>query len=74
MMFRRPTPALITTPLLVLGAECDGSIKPYEVQATAAAYQTEAEFFPDMGHNMMLEVGWQAVAERIGSWLKARNL
>jgi pimeloyl-ACP methyl ester carboxylesterase len=73
MMFRRPTPALISTPLLVLGAECDGSIKPYEVQATAAAYQTEAEFFPDMGHNMMLEPGWQAVAERIDGWLTVRG-
>ena len=74
MMFRRPTPALVTTPLLVLGAECDGSIKPCEVQVTAAAYQTEAEFFPNMGHNMMLDAGWQAVAKRIGNWLTARNI
>jgi hypothetical protein len=31
-------------------------------------------FFPDMGHNMMLEAGWTAVAERIDSWLSAREL
>ena len=40
----------------------------------ARVYHTEAEFFPDMGHNMMLEPGWQAVAERIDGWLTARGL
>jgi hypothetical protein len=40
----------------------------------ARAYRTEAEFFPDMGHNMMLEPGWQAVAERIDSWLGGQGL
>jgi len=73
-MFRRPKPGLIATPLLVLGAECDGSIKPYEVQATATSYRTEGEFFPAMGHDMMLEPGWQAVAERIDGWLTAQAL
>ncbi len=34
-----------------------------EVRATARAYRTEAEFFPGMGHNMMLEPGWAGVAE-----------
>jgi hypothetical protein len=45
-----------------------------EVSATAQAYQTEAEFFPNMGHNMMLEPGWRAVAERIDGWLTDRGL
>ena len=44
------------------------------VSATAQTYQTEAEFFPNMGHNMMLEPGWQAVAERIDGWLTGRGL
>ena len=57
MMFRLPKAKLITTPLLVLGAECDGGVTPNEVRATARAYRTEAEFFPDMGHDMMLEPG-----------------
>jgi hypothetical protein len=42
-----------------------------EVRATARAYRTDAEFFADMGHNMMLEPGWAAVAERIDAWLAA---
>jgi hypothetical protein len=35
---------------------------------TARAYGTEAVFFP-MAHNMMLEDGWQDVADHIIRWL-----
>lgn len=64
----------MTTPLLVLGAACDGCFTTKEVRATARAYRTEAEFFPDMGHDMMLEPGWAAVAERIHGWLATQGL
>lgn len=69
-----PRPDRVTTPLLVLGAEDDGAHTRKEVLATARAYRTEAEFFPDMGHNMMLEPGWDAVAARIDGWLGNRGL
>ena len=74
MMLNLPRPKRVTTPLLVLGAEHDGTFTPNEVRATARAYRTEAEIFPDMGHDMMLEPGWAAVAERIHVWLGARGL
>jgi pimeloyl-ACP methyl ester carboxylesterase len=64
----------VTTPLLVLGAEEDGTYSHADVRATAVAYHTEAEFFPNMGHDMMLEPGWAAVADRIHTWLTAREL
>jgi hypothetical protein len=44
------------------------------VRRTARAYRTEAEFFPAMGHDMMLEPGWASVAERIDMWLTAQGL
>jgi pimeloyl-ACP methyl ester carboxylesterase len=69
-----PRPRRVTTPLLVLGAEADAVFTQREVRKTASAYGTEAEFFPNMAHNMMLEPGWQAVAERIDEWLKAQEL
>jgi pimeloyl-ACP methyl ester carboxylesterase len=69
-----PRPKRVTTPLLVLGAHDDGAHTRNEVRATARAYRTEAEFFPDMGHNMMLEPGWEAVAERIHTWLGTHGL
>ena len=74
MMRNLPKPEHVNTRLVVLGAECDGLLATKEVRATARAYRTEAEIFPDMGHDMMLEPGWQAVAERIDSWLTAQGL
>jgi alpha-beta hydrolase superfamily lysophospholipase len=59
--------------MLVLGAEEDGMVTNAEVCATARAYRTEAEFFPGMGHNMMLEPRWADVAERIHAWLQTRD-
>jgi pimeloyl-ACP methyl ester carboxylesterase len=75
MMFRDlPAPELISTPILVLGAADDGALTPEDVHATARAYGTDAQFFSDMGHDMMLEPGWQAVAERLMHWLGHRGL
>ena len=69
-----PRPKRVVTTLLVLGARDDGAVTQKEVLATARAYRTEAEFFPDMGHNMMLEPGWVDVAERIHTWLSTQGL
>lgn len=74
VLLELPKPNRVRTPLLVLGAECDGCITLKEVHATARAYRTKAEIFPQMGHDMMLEPGWQAVAERIHTWLTSALL
>jgi pimeloyl-ACP methyl ester carboxylesterase len=74
MMSDLPRPEHVTVPLLVLGAGDDGIISAEEVRATARAYRTEAEIFPDIGHDMMLEAGWTAVADRIHNWLVAGGL
>jgi hypothetical protein len=60
--------------MLVLGGEDDGTITTAEVRATARAYRTEAELFPRMEHNMMLEPDWARVAQRIEEWLVGRGL
>ncbi len=73
-MLNLPRPKRVTAPLLVLGAQDDNAHTAKEIRATARAYGTEAEFFPEMGHDMMLEPGWNAVAERIDTWLSARGL
>jgi pimeloyl-ACP methyl ester carboxylesterase len=74
LITRLPKPASVTTPLLVLGGEDDGTISSAEVRATAQAYRTEAELFPRMGHNMMLEPEWARFAERIEGWLVTQGL
>jgi hypothetical protein len=73
-LLKLPRPRRVSTPVLVLGAEGDGCFTPKEVNATARAYRTEAEIFPDMGHGMMLEPKWTAVAERIHAWLGTHSL
>jgi pimeloyl-ACP methyl ester carboxylesterase len=72
--FRLPKATRVSAPMLVLGGEDDGSITNAEVRATARAYETTAELFPRMGHNMMVEPGWRDVAERICGWLADRGL
>jgi pimeloyl-ACP methyl ester carboxylesterase len=73
-LFRRVRTTRVSTPMLVLGAADDGMVTNAEVRATAKAYNTDAEFFPDMGHNMMQEPGWAGVAQRIHAWLHTREL
>ena len=67
-------PKKIKTPLLILGAENDNSITPSQVHATAKSYGVQAEIFPNMAHDMMLDADWKSVAERILSWLKERGI
>jgi len=65
---RRADPEL---PKLVLGGGLDRIFPPGDVQATAAAYAVEPTMYPSMAHNLMLDVGWEAVAARLSQWVKA---
>jgi pimeloyl-ACP methyl ester carboxylesterase len=70
-----PRPAKVgPLPMLVLGGANDKQFSREEVEATARAYKTEAESFPNMAHDMMLEPGWRDVAERILTWLREKRL
>ncbi|OBI13810.1 hypothetical protein A5712_04715 [Mycobacterium sp. E2327] len=70
---RLPGAHLVTAPILVLGAKDDRSRIKGDASAVAAIYRADVEIFPDMGHVMMLEPGWQAVAERMDNWLMAKG-
>jgi pimeloyl-ACP methyl ester carboxylesterase len=64
----RPRPERVQVPVLVLGAHRDSIITPAEIAATAAAYGTTPTLFPT-AHDMMLDDGWQEVADHILQWL-----
>ncbi len=72
MLVNLPRPGKIKTSLLVIGADQDGFFAPAEVRGTARAYHTEAVFFPG-GHNLMVEPGWEKVADHIMGWLHERG-
>lgn len=73
-LFRLPHPRRVKTPLLVLAAENDRVFAIPEERATARAYGTEAVVFPNMAHDMMLEQGWQSVADKVLEWFASRGL
>jgi pimeloyl-ACP methyl ester carboxylesterase len=74
LLFTLPRPKRISTKMLVLGAANDRIFSPKEIEATARAYHGEYEIFPNMGHDMMIDVGWQTVADRTLRWLSENNL
>lgn len=61
-------------PTLVLGAEHDTIVSRRQIRRTAALYGAEVEIFLGMGHDVMLEPGWQGVATRIDGWLTDQGL
>lgn len=74
LLFNLPKPQRVRTPMLVLAAADDTIFSVAEEQETARAYGTEVVVFPGMAHDMMLEPGWETVAQRIQSWLGQRGL
>jgi alpha-beta hydrolase superfamily lysophospholipase len=73
MILRRPRPARVTSPVLVLGGEADRIFTARQVRATAEAYGTNATIMAAMGHDLMLDDGWENVAETIRGWLESRD-
>jgi pimeloyl-ACP methyl ester carboxylesterase len=66
-----PSTPLLDVPVFVLGAENDSFVYCGGLETTADTYRTKAEVFPGMAHAMMLDLGWERVAERIQGWLEA---
>lgn len=60
----------IKTPLMVFGAGKDKAVSPESVKKTAKIYHTEAMIFEEMGHDMMLEPGYEEIIDRIIIYLE----
>jgi pimeloyl-ACP methyl ester carboxylesterase len=72
LMLNLPHPKRASRPpSLVLGGANDAIISPAEVRATARTYNADPQIYPNMAHDMMLEPGWQSVADKIIGWLKS---
>jgi alpha-beta hydrolase superfamily lysophospholipase len=71
MIFSRPRPKRITVPVHVLAGDQDGILTVREQRATARRYRTSLQVFEEAGHNLMSEPGWERVAERIDTLVRA---
>jgi pimeloyl-ACP methyl ester carboxylesterase len=65
---RRARPS--KAPVLVMGAGDDAVIPPLDVVRTARHYGTRARFFRGMGHDLMLDRGWQRPLDVLLGWLE----
>jgi hypothetical protein len=71
MLFDRPDVDRIRgkCPMLVMGAGKDAILSAEDVTETARAYQAPYHMVPAMGHDMMLDVGWESVARHMADWI-----
>jgi pimeloyl-ACP methyl ester carboxylesterase len=64
LLLPRRSPTL-DCPVLVVGAPADRLVRPADVARTAAAYGVEPVWFPGMGHDVMLDRGWDRVLHAV---------
>jgi len=55
----------IRCPVLVIGTPADRLVRPADVQRTADTYGVEPVWFPGMGHDVMLDAGWEQVLDTV---------
>jgi pimeloyl-ACP methyl ester carboxylesterase len=67
-------PKRIKAPMMVLGSRADRIITVNQVKHTARTYGVEPIFVDHMGHNLMLETGWQQGADHIIKWLEQNGI
>jgi pimeloyl-ACP methyl ester carboxylesterase len=62
-------PAQVDSPLLFLSGQYDTLFTVNEIERTASVYGTSARVYPTMGHDLMLDPGWQTVADDSLRWI-----
>jgi pimeloyl-ACP methyl ester carboxylesterase len=72
MIWNLPKPEKVKAPMLVVGAANDALLLPAKIEKTARAFNADCKIFPDMAHDMMLERGWQKVADFMFEWLEKK--
>lgn len=62
----------VTAPCLVIGGAADGLIPASEQRAIAAYYGCPARIY-DRGHMMIIEDGWEEIADDLLAWVEERE-
>jgi pimeloyl-ACP methyl ester carboxylesterase len=66
-------------PLLLISGESDHTVPPVLVRSTLKRYvrsyaETEFKEFAKRGHSLVIDSGWQEVAEYSLAWLRSKGL
>lgn len=67
----KPTRADPTLPKRIVGGALDAVFPPADTRRTAQAYGVEAKLYAGMGHNLMLDEGWEQVASEFSAWVRS---
>jgi pimeloyl-ACP methyl ester carboxylesterase len=74
MMLMRSPPRPTAVPTLVMVGGQDSLFTVAVERKVAAYHRAEFEVFDEMGHDLMLDVGWESVAERIAGFVRTLTL
>lgn len=72
----RPVPLALLSkiPMLFVGGADDNLTQPRLIEAGAESVQAEVVICPNMGHNLILEPGWQTAADAMIDWLRRQGV
>lgn len=73
LVLDRPKPRPVAEPMLVLGGAEDAIFTPSEVAATATAWGTTHVMVEHLGHDVMLDEGWEQVADQLSDWVLSNS-
>lgn len=68
-----PDPHPIDVPMLVVGATEDAIFTPAMVADTARGWGTTPVMLDGLGHDLMLDVGWERAADTLAEWVLAHT-
>ena len=70
LLHRPAAPPRGGAPVLVLATPDDALVPIADVRRTARRYKAPVVTFPGMGHDLMLDTGWQGPFEAMTTWLE----